>query len=243
MRTLAQIISLTVEGRTLKPRGGLKWLHKRYSLLQKRYSAAPCPLQHPSRWPLTLQQILFKAPLLSQQRAAHGRQFPASSPCLGTGWAILFTGAVCHWHRALAGGAAGTIVAGVPHFQPCSAFPMPEPWLCPRRGIKLRAQLTLYPELKCSSRLINAVVALLHVRAGWPQCSSRRAAAGSPWSSVLDWRCGEPLQISRPLLWISETQMLWKCPPDAMPEGHLEGTSVTATFFCSLRNHSVALSN
>lgn len=50
-------------------------------------------------------------------------------------------------HRALAvGGAAGT-VAGVPQFQPCSAFPMPGPWLCPRGGSKLRAQLALYPEL------------------------------------------------------------------------------------------------
>lgn len=49
MRTLAQIISLTVVGRALKPRGGLKWLHKTRLLLKKRHPAAPCSDQHPSQ--------------------------------------------------------------------------------------------------------------------------------------------------------------------------------------------------
>lgn len=49
MRTLAQIISLTVVGRALKPRGGLKWLRKTRLLLKKRHPAAPCSDQHPSQ--------------------------------------------------------------------------------------------------------------------------------------------------------------------------------------------------
>lgn len=43
MRTLAQIISLTVVGRALKPRGGLKGLHKRHLLLKKRISCNSLP--------------------------------------------------------------------------------------------------------------------------------------------------------------------------------------------------------
>lgn len=212
MRTLAQIISLTVVGRGLKPRGGLKWLHKMHLLLKKRHPAAPCPHQHPSQkapeFPVDLVQTPHTISAMCCQWEVISRFLPLPGLCLHC---------LCLIHRShlspaqsCAGRAVGSMTADVFTISVPFRFSDPRPWAVPqelqqRQGSAQRAQT-------------NRITALLHFRAGLATALQQRGCGWKPMSSALGWRCREPWQIITPLFWTSEAQWLCRCTPDAMPE-------------------------
>lgn len=182
MRTLAQIISLTVVGRGLKPRGGLKWLHKMHLLLKKRHPAAPCPHQHPSQkapeFPVDLVQTPHTISAMCCQWEVISRFLPLPGLCLYC---------LCLIHRShlspaqsCAGRAVGSMTADVFTISAPFIFSDPRPWAVPqelqqRQGSAQRAQT-------------NRITALLHFRAGLAMALQQRGLGGSPWA--LPWAGG-----------------------------------------------------
>lgn len=105
MRTLAQIISLTVMGRALKPRGGLKWLHKRHLLLKKRitWSSLPSSASFPEGpWVSSRFSSKFPSSLSNMLLVGGNFQVPAPAWAPPASDAVSLTSAICHQHRASA---------------------------------------------------------------------------------------------------------------------------------------------
>lgn len=181
MRTLAQIISLTVVGSALKPRGDLKWLHKMHLLLKKRHPAAPCPHQHPSQkapeFPVDLVQTPHTISAMSCQWEVISRFLPLPG---------LWQHCLCFIHRchlslAQSCSREGCGLSGckcVHNSSPIQLF-WPRPWALPKglQQTQGSAQRT-----RCLSRLTNRITALLHFRAGGGLAVQQRGSGGSPWA-------------------------------------------------------------